>query len=70
MFDRVGWDGMGWMGWKGWDGMGWDGQQKCPLIFVILRYIKHGTHIHKYIYKSCLHKFLVGLICWSSWGSE
>ena len=24
-----------------WDGMGWDGEQKCPLIFFILRYIKH-----------------------------
>ena len=29
-------------GWDGWDGLdGLDGNQKCPLIFFILRYIKH-----------------------------
>ena len=32
----------------GWDGVGWDGVggQKCPLIFFILRYIKHYTHLN------------------------
>ena len=30
---------------------GWDGNQKCPLIFFILRYIKHYTHIYTYTYK-------------------
>ena len=29
---------------------GTDGDQKCPLIFFILRYIKHYTHIYLYIY--------------------
>ena len=28
-----------------------DGNQKCPLIFFILRYNKHYTHIYLYIYK-------------------
>lgn len=28
-----------------------DGHQKGPLIFFILRYIKHYTHIYLYIYK-------------------
>ena len=28
-----------------------DGPQKCPLIFFILRYNKHYTHIYLYIYK-------------------
>ena len=32
-----GWDGFD--GLDGWDGL--DGDQKCPLIFFILRYIKH-----------------------------
>ena len=32
----------------GWGGMG---GQKCPLIFFILRYIKHYIHIYSYIYK-------------------
>ena len=55
----------------GWDGMGWGGMgnQKCPLIFFILRYIKHYTHINLYIYKKkCPDKFLVGLKIWTSWG--
>ena len=34
------------MGWMGLDGV--DGYQKCPLIFFILRYIKHYTHIYLY----------------------
>ena len=36
-----------------WDGRtdGTDGPQKCPLIFFILRYNKHYTHIYLYIYK-------------------
>ena len=38
------------MGWT--DGLdGLDGPQKCPLIFFILRYNKHYTHIYLYIYK-------------------
>ena len=28
-----------------------DGNQKCPLIFFILRYNKHYTNIYLYIYK-------------------
>ena len=28
-----------------------DGHQKCPLIFFVLRYIKHFTHIYIFIYK-------------------
>ena len=36
-------------GWTGRDG--WDGHQKCPLIFFILRYNRHYTHIYLYIYK-------------------
>ena len=47
-----------------------DGPQKCPLIFFILRYNKHYTHIYLYIYKkNCPDKFLVGLKIWTSWGS-
>ena len=44
----------------GWDG--WDGHQKCPLIFFILRYIKHYTlicldiYIDMYIYMSTVFK--------------
>ena len=33
------------------DGVGLDGNQKCPLIFFILRYIKHYTHIYLNMYK-------------------
>ena len=36
------------MGWMGWGRV--DGNQKCPLIFFILRYIKHYTHIYLYLY--------------------
>ena len=35
----MGWDGVGWMD-------GWDGHQNGPLIFFILRYIKHYTYTH------------------------
>ena len=28
-----------------------DGNQKCPLIFFIFRYIKHYTHIYLNVYK-------------------
>ena len=39
------------MGRDGLDGLdGLDGKQKCPLIFFILRYIKHYTHIYIYLY--------------------
>ena len=30
--------------------MGLDGNQKCPLIFFILRYIKHYTYIYLNMY--------------------
>merc|ERR1712155_308054 len=49
--------------------MGWEGYQKCPLIFFILRYIKHYTHSELYIYIKNPDKFLVGFKFWSSWGS-
>ena len=42
-------DGTGRDGRDGTDGT--DGPQKCPLIFFILRYIKHYTHIYLNIYK-------------------
>ena len=45
----------------GWGGMGWDGMgnQKCPLFFLILRYIKHYPHINLNIYiKNVLPNFL------------
>ena len=39
--------------------VGRDGPQKCPLIFFILRYNKHYTHIYLYIYiKVVLENFL------------
>ena len=39
----------------GWtDGM--DGHQKCPLIFFILRYIKHNIYINLYRYKKIVSK--------------
>ena len=40
-------DGTGRDGTDGSDGS--DGYQKCPLIFFILRYNKHYTHIYLYI---------------------
>ena len=55
----------------GWDGMGWGGvgDQKCPLIFFILRYIKHYTHINLYIYKKMSRQISCGFKIWTSWGS-
>ena len=61
-WDEMGWGGwsklnqkiqkhpLGLMGWDGMDGVGWglDGDQKGPLIFFILRYIKNYTHIYLY----------------------
>ena len=53
LFDGVGWGGVGW------GGVGWDGNQKGPLISVILRYIIHFTYLHLYIYiKNVLANFL------------
>ena len=43
-------DGTDGTGRDGTDGTGRDGNQKCPLIFFILRYNKHYTHIYLYIY--------------------
>ena len=37
------------MGWDGWMGWGWTVHQKGPLIFYILRYIKHYTYTNIYI---------------------
>ena len=50
-------DGLG--GWDGWDGL--DGDQKCPLIYFILRYIKHYTHIYlnKYTYDKVVRRNLL-----------
>ena len=43
----------------GWTGGRVDGGQKGPLIFFILRYIKHYTHIYIYMYiKNVLANFL------------
>ena len=58
-----------WVGRVGWLGrvrrVGWvgrmDGYQKCPLIFSILRYVKHYTHIYLYTKKNSPDKYLVGL---------
>ena len=52
----------GWTDGTGWTGGRMDGHEKGPLIFFILRYIKHYTHIYTYIQKkSCPDKYLVGL---------
>ena len=50
----------------GWDGL--DGPQKCPLIFFILRYIKHYTHIYLYTNEKLSGQISCGFIFWSSWG--
>ena len=44
----------------GWDGLdGWDGNQKCPLIFFILRYIEEGVRGNNNIgIKKCTTNFL------------
>ena len=58
-------------GWMGWDGLvldGVDGDQKCPLIFFILRYIKHYTHIYLYTKEKLSGQISCGFIFWSSWG--
>ena len=53
----------------GWDGLdGWDGYQKGPLIFFILRYIKHYTHIYLYTKEKLSGQISCGFIFWSSWG--
>ena len=65
--DRPSCDGL--TGWRvdGWTGGRVDGQQKGPLIFFILRYIKHYTHIYLYTKEklswqiSCGFKILVKL---------
>ena len=49
----------------GWDG--WDGHQKGPLIFFILRYIKHYTHIYVYTKEKLSGQISCGFIFWSSW---
>ena len=50
----------------GWDGLGLDGDQKGPLIFFILRYIKHYTYTNLYISKKRSRQiscgFLVGVL--------
>ena len=52
----------------GWDGLdGWDGPQKSPLIFFILRYIKHYTHIYLYTKEKMSGQISCGFIFWSSW---
>ena len=45
-----------------------DGHQKCPLIFFILRYIKHCTHIYLYTKGKLSGQISCGFIFWSSWG--
>ena len=47
---------------------GWtDGHQKGPLIFFILRYIKHYTHIYLYTKEKLSGQISCGFIFWSSW---
>ena len=46
---------------------GWDGGQKGPLIFFILRYIKHYTHIYLYTKEKLSGQISCGFIFWSSW---
>ena len=45
-----------------------DGEQKGPLIFFILRYIKHYTHIYLYTKEKLSGQISCGFIFWSSWG--
>merc|ERR1712198_252881 len=44
-----------------------DGGQKGPLIFFILRYIKHYTHIYLYTKEKLSGQLSCGFIFWSSW---
>ena len=44
-----------------------DGEQKGPLIFFILRYIKHYTHIYLYTKEKLSGQISCGFIFWSSW---
>ena len=44
-----------------------DGHQKGPLIFFILRYIKHYTHIYLYTKEKLSGQISCGFIFWSSW---
>ena len=44
-----------------------DGGQKGPLIFFILRYIKHYTHIYLYTKEKLSGQISCGFIFWSSW---
>ena len=54
----------------GLDGMGWDGVSKVSFNFLYTLWVYRSCIcILIYIVKSCPHKFLVGLKCWSSWGS-
>ena len=46
---------------------GLDGYQKGPLIFFILRYIKHYTHIYLYTKEKLSGQISCGFIFWSSW---
>ena len=53
---------VGWM-----DGL--DGVSKVSFNFLYtLRVYRSCIYILIYMVKSCPHKFLVGLKCWSSWG--
>ena len=45
-----------------------DGCQKCPLIFFILRYIKHYTYIYLYTKEKLSGQISCGFIFWSSCG--
>ena len=44
-----------------------DGEQKGPLIFFILRDIKHYTHIYLYTKEKLSGQISCGFIFWSSW---
>ena len=46
---------------------GWEGHQKCTLIFFIMRYIKHYTHIYLYTKEKLFGQISCGFIFWSSW---
>ena len=50
-------NGMGWMD-------GWDGDQKGPLIFFILRYIKHYTYTN-FFFRGPIN--LKSLMVWMGW---